>query len=98
MKRYQGEALPDGARIAVVANDALGNFVAATPLLQMLRARWPRCEIHYYGGTRTAELQDVSDLIDRSLRLHGTSPRESAFDVLARTQTGGYHLLVNLES
>ena len=98
MKRYQGEALPERARIAVIANDALGNFVAATPLLQMLKARCPGCELHYYGGTRTAELQDASDLIDRSLRLHGTPPRESAFDVLARTQTGGYHLVVNLES
>ncbi len=94
MKRYQGESLPSNPRIAVIANDALGNFVAATPLLQMLRAKWPDSHIHYLGGRRTAELQDNSDLADVSSYLHGSDFRASAQHI---TQLDPFNLIVNLE-
>lgn len=94
MVRYKGEDLPTKARIAVLSNDAIGNFVAATPLLQMLRAKWPQSEITYFGGTRTAELECASDLFDHRWPLHGTQPRETAAHVLAQQP---FDLVVNNE-
>ncbi len=94
MKRYRGEDLPPNPRIAVIANDALGNFVAATPLLQMLRFRWEPCHIHYFGGTRTAELQAASDLFDQTSVLHGSAFRTSAAHA---ADLHPFDLIVNLE-
>lgn len=76
MHRYAGEPLGDSPSIAVIANDAIGNFVVATPLLQMLRERHPRAEITYMGGLRTAELEVESDLFDRRIALHSVPEAE----------------------
>lgn len=94
MKRYRGEDLPENPRIAVIANDALGNFVAATPLLQMLRYKWDPCHIFYIGGTRTAELQSASDLFEDTFALHGFPWRKS---VEMLTERRPYDLIVNME-
>ena len=94
MKRYRGEELPPNPRIAVIANDALGNFVAATPLLQMLRFKWEPCFIAYFGGTRTQELQEASDLFDQSQSLHGRAFRESCHYGLSHP---AFDLVVNCE-
>lgn len=94
MRRYRGEDLPANPRIAVIANDALGNFVAATPLLQMLRFKWPECRLHYFGGWRTWELQSNSDLFDKHYPLHGDNFRRIAELV---TSMPKFDLVVNLE-
>jgi ADP-heptose:LPS heptosyltransferase len=94
LTRYTGEPLPAGSRIAVVANDALGNFVIVTPLLQMLRERHHPSALDYFGGRRTAELQQASDLIDNSFPLLGDPVRES----LAIASENAYDLVVNVES
>jgi len=78
----------------VIANDALGNFVAATPMLQMLRFKWEPCHITYFGGTRTAELQDASDLFEQTHSLHGRAFRESCHYGFAQTP---FDLVVNCE-
>lgn len=95
MIRYAGPPLPPNPRIAVFANDAIGNFVMATPLLQLLRAELEPSYIHYFGGTRTRELQEASDLFERHSLLHGA-------DVSAVREmlemAGEFDLLVNLES
>ena len=95
MIRYSGQPLPERPRIAVFANDALGNFVMATPLLQLLDSERKPGWIDYFGGTRTAELQGASDLFDRAFSLHG-SKREDLLAVLA--ERPHYDLLINLES
>lgn len=95
MIRYSGEPIREGARLAVVANDALGNFVIATPLLQMLRAIHAPRELDFFGGKRTAELQDASDLIDRAFCLHGPEPADA---LRAAAEAGPYDLVVNLEA
>lgn len=77
MKRFAGQPLPNEPRLAVVANDAIGNFVVATPLLQMLRARYRPSRLDLYCGTRARELGAASDLIDGFIPLHGAEPRES---------------------
>lgn len=92
MKRFRGEALPSNAKIAVVANDALGNYVVSTPLLQMLRAKYPDAQLHYYGGTRTEELWSRESLIDAGFALFGSDPSQIA------RQGGDYDLVVNFEA
>lgn len=94
MRRFQGEKLPEGARIAVITNDALGNFVVATPLLQLLRSQHKSASIDYYGGVRTWELQRASDLFEWSYPFRGSAPSELA--AIAHEKRG-YDLVVNLE-
>lgn len=92
MPRYEGHGLPDSPRVAVIANDAIGNFVVATPLLQMLRRELKPAHIHYYGGIRTWEMQRASDLFEWSYPLHGSS-----FGSACRDSKGPYDLVVNVE-
>lgn len=79
----------------MIANDALGNYVVSTPLLQMLRRTYPQGSIHYYSGSRAQELWGQDPNIDTGFALYGTSPRESAASVVSREP---YHLVINLES
>lgn len=92
MRRYEGTGLPANPRVAVVANDAIGNFVVATPLLQALRRELKPSLITYYGGRRTWELQVASDLFEATFPLHG-SPLEEAIEA-----AGTYDLVVNVEN
>lgn len=92
MSRYSGQALPSQPRIAVIANDAIGNFVVITPLLQMLRSNLnPQC-IDLYSGPRTKEFQTKSDLIDDCLEFLGKSCAASFAEFQNR-----YDLVVNVE-
>jgi len=93
--RYENQPLPQRPRIAVVANDAIGNFVMATPVLQLLRRERTPASIDYFGGTRTQELQEASDLIETSHLLHGASPSQF---VKMMTIERPYDLVVNFES
>src|SRR5687768_6821881 len=100
MTRYSGQPLPENCRIAVIANDAIGNFVVTTPLLQMLAAPKPQAPspkpvIHYYGGSRTWEMQQASDLADETFILHGASTAEVAGYI---GRAGTYGLVFNCES
>lgn len=88
MIRYRGERLPDYPSIAVIADDAIGNFVVATPLLKMLeRAHAPR-RLSFISGPRTRELQLASSLITDSFL--GKGP-----DI--QLPKGPYDLVVNVE-
>lgn len=97
MRRYTGEALKPAPRIAVVANDAIGNFVVGTPLMQMLRSKWRPSALDYYGGTRTWELIEASDLIDFGYPLHGAPPHKTAEAIAERSNDGAYDLVFNME-
>jgi ADP-heptose:LPS heptosyltransferase len=90
----RGEKLAAGGRIAVISNDALGNFVVITPLLQMLREQFKPAVIHYFGGKRTWELQESSDLFDWSFPFHGSSLEEQA---KVAAENKGYDLVINVE-
>lgn len=85
----------DGAHIAVIANDALGNYVAATPLLQALRKKYNPKRLHLFSGRRTEELWTSDPNIDAGFAILGSPPRESA---LVALEHGPYDLVVNLES
>jgi heptosyltransferase III len=97
VRRYAGEELPAGARIAVVANDAIGNYVVSTPLLQMLRSRWRPSAIHYFSGTRTQELWMEDANIDWGFPLHGSEPNFSVLNAFAEIGNERYDLVINLE-
>ena len=94
MKRYCGEPLPPRPRIAVVSNDAIGNYVVVTPLLQMLRSAHQPAELHYFSGPRTQELWSVDPKIDAGCCFLGMAPREAAAEVLCAQP---YDLVVNVE-
>lgn len=96
-RRYRGEKLPARPRVAVLANDAIGNFSVATPLLQMLRSELCASTIDYYGGTRTTELQQASDLMDWHCAMHGTNPSAVVAIIAERRNTVEYDLVINLE-
>ena len=89
--------MPVGCRIAVVANDAIGNYVVSTPLLQMLRKRWRPSAIHYYSGTRTQELWIEDPNIDWGFPLHGSEPNFSVLNAFAEVGGERYDLVINLE-
>jgi len=90
--RYSGNGLPAKPALAVLANDAIGNFVVVTPLLQMLRAQIGPSLIHLYSGPRTSELQSKCELIDGCFEFLGHPCGET----LARF-ANKYDLVVNVE-
>lgn len=84
--------MPAGARVALLTNDALGNFVVATPLMQMLREKFAPAALDHYGGTRVLELAEASDLIDAAFPLHGSAPRP-----FVASLPDPYDLVINIE-
>jgi ADP-heptose:LPS heptosyltransferase len=74
-------------------NDNIGNFVVATPLLQMLRAQHEPIEIWYFGGSRTREFQEASDLIDERFEL----ARANADELFSQIQHEPIDWVINLE-
>lgn len=103
MQRYRGQPLPSSPRIALIVNDALGNFAIATPLAQALRRLYAGCTLDYYGGTRTAELElaavERRNLYSWRCEALGLSPAQ-VFEAARRrmNQIGPYHLVLNLEA
>lgn len=95
-QRYCGQNLGAKAKIAVIANDAIGNFVVATPLLQMLRERHENCEIYFFGGLRTQEFETASDLIDQSVPFHSFSAERMA--KVGAEWASRFDLAINLEN
>lgn len=93
--RYSGEPLPAKPRIAVVTNDALGNYAVATPLLRLLREQRRPGRLDYYGGHRVQEISALDAFADRSFPLHGTAPGEA---VGWAEGEGPYDLVINIES
>ena len=94
MQRFTGQPLRDGARVALIANDAIGNFVVATPLMQMLRQDIRGLHLTLFNGERTRELWEASDLVDLGVPLFGMDPWDTAVE-LARHE--GFDLVINLE-
>jgi ADP-heptose:LPS heptosyltransferase len=94
MVRYEGQELPAGCRIAVVCNDSIGNFVAVTPLLQMLRSAHRPRRIACFSGPRVREMLDATDLCDEWDALHGPAPRDALAGLWSAEP---YDLVVNVE-
>jgi len=100
MFRYEGQELASNAKIAVLVNDALGNFAICTPLLQALRYYYPESRIDYYGGERTKELEiaSIGTLFDWRISLLGKPLSDSVQQVMRRfEEIEGYDLVINIE-
>ena len=97
MVRYTGQDLGKQPKIAVISNDAIGNFVIVTPLIQMLRQKWPDAHILFCNGSRTKELGSHFSLVDRFYELYGTPPHLIAFDLLSFRRGRDFELVINVE-
>ncbi|CAN5540761.1 hypothetical protein BH11ARM2_BH11ARM2_26980 [soil metagenome] len=93
MRRYEGGSLGSTPRIAVITNDALGNYVVATPLLQALHREHPGAEIYYYSGPRTEELWRKDAHIAGGDSVFGVPPYASL-----TTERPEFDLVVNVEN
>lgn len=93
MRRYLGETLPPTPRIALLTNDALGNYVVATPLVQMVKAAFPGCRLDWFCGRRSAELVEATPGVDEHIAWMDMPPRALAELALSRT----YDLVINNE-
>lgn len=94
MERWSNQPLPTAPRIAVIANDAIGNFVIATSMAVMLRRRFPEARLELWSGSRVRELVGpgcVFDALHEFLR----EPEET---VRARAERAGpLDLVINIE-
>ncbi len=100
MRRYVGEPLATDAKVAILANDALGNFAICTPLAQAFRKDCSEGVVDFYGGERTRELEEaaVGDLFDWRASLLGAPFSAAVRNGLERAQQiGGYDLVLNVE-
>ncbi len=93
MHRYAGEPLRESCRIALISSDALGNFVVATPLLAMIKARYPASRVTYFSGVRVAELACASSLVDKFVPLSLHKMKGAALKPVDE-----FDLVINLES
>lgn len=89
-ERYEGQGLGSNPKIAVISNDALGNFAIATAVLQSMRVEHPGCELWYFAGNRVKEFCEASDLFDHWFPLHGNSPGATAQALAAQFSTFDY--------
>ena len=95
MRRYEGQSLPPSPRIAVVSGDALGNFLAVTPLLALLRSTYPDAQIEYGAGPLVAELANGHRGIDAFFNVCGDSARELSKTLTTRP---AYDWVINVEA
>lgn len=102
MQRFVGE-LPDSPKIALLANDALGNFAVSTCIARAIRLHYKPRLIDYYGGERTKELEEACCSNDNGLfnwrsSVFGKSFAESIENVISRKKAiNGYDLVFNIE-
>lgn len=95
MRRYTDpHELPASPRIAVISNDAIGNYVVVTPMLKMLWLERRPSALDYFAGARTSELWSVDPKVSFGYALHGSPPRDAMSIASAR---GPYDLVINVE-
>jgi heptosyltransferase-3 len=100
-QRFRGERLRVPPHVGIIFCDSIGDFVVALPLLQAIREVYPDCDVDYFGGPRTAELESASPLITDRFDLFGDIFNAGEFlDFRNRriSECGKYDLVVNLDS
>lgn len=95
MHRYMGEGLKPGSRIALIANDALGNFAVSSPVAQVLRMMYQPSVLDGFTGSRVMEIATECPWFDEVVSVYGDGPRMVAERILAREP---YDLVVNIEN
>ena len=100
MWRYQGETLLPNAKVAILANDALGNVAVCTPLAQAFRRDGPAGIVDFYGGERTREIEEASvgELFSWRTSALGIPFSQAVQAGLNRSkEVGGSDLVLNIE-
>lgn len=100
MERFDDQPLGERPHLAVLFADKLGGFVVATTLLRGLKEKYPDATLDYFGGERTAELEDACPRIDARYSLYGKpdAMRELPAFISAREAAAGpYDLAINLD-
>lgn len=101
MQRFDDQPLGERPHLAVLFQDKLGGFVVATPLLRGLKEKYPDAVLDYFGGDRTAELEEACPYIDRRYSLYGPpmALRNLGDFVKGREREAGpYALAINLDA
>ena len=57
VQRFDGRDLGPAPHIAILGSCKLGNFVASMPLLRLLRSRYPKAQIDFWGSEATADFE-----------------------------------------
>lgn len=57
VQRFDGRDLGQKPHIAVLGSCKIGNFVASMPLLRLLRRRYPKAQIDFWGSEATADFE-----------------------------------------
>ncbi|MBI2864440.1 MAG: glycosyltransferase family 9 protein [Chloroflexi bacterium] len=100
MERFTGQDLGEAPHIAVLFYDAIGDFIAITPLLRGLREKYPNCCIDYFGGEQTREIEEASPLVDSRFSVFGGTGglRDViAYIVEREREVGPYDLAINCD-
>jgi ADP-heptose:LPS heptosyltransferase len=95
MHRTLGEPLKPVSRIALIANDALGNFAVSSPVAQVLREKHRPAVLDGFTGSRVMEIARDCPWFDEVIAAYGDSPRAVARRLLEREP---YDLVVNMEN
>ena len=100
MKRWSNQPLAHAPRIALVANDAIGNYVIATSLAVMLRARFAGSRIELWSGDRVRDFVDRGSVFDCAYEFLRRDDAATGAEIgRAHAAAGGhaYDLVVNIE-
>ena len=58
-KRYDGRKLKEDAKIVVLGSHKVGNFVTTIPLLRVLRRKYPKATIDFWGSEVTKDFENA---------------------------------------
>ncbi|MEY5060179.1 MAG: hypothetical protein RIS45_100 [Planctomycetota bacterium] len=100
MKRWSNQPLARAPRIALVANDAIGNYVIATSLAVMLRDRFAGARIELWSGDRVRDFVDRGSVFDAAYEFLRRDDAHIAAEIArAHGAANGraYDLVVNIE-
>jgi len=100
VERFHDQPLRDNPHLAVLFADKLGGFVVATALLRGLHEKYPGATLDYFGGERTAELEDACSHIQSRFSLYGRpgALRDlPAYLAEREAAAGPYDLAINLD-
>jgi ADP-heptose:LPS heptosyltransferase len=100
-QRFSGEILTPSPHVGIVFCDSIGDFVVSLPLMRSIVESYPSCQLDYFGGPRTAELEAACSLISQRFDLFGdvfNLPDLLNFRDRRRRESGPYDLVINLDS
>ena len=88
VQRFDGSDLGQSPHIALLGSCKLGNFVASLPLLRLLRRRYPKAQIDFWGSEATADFERALCGEGQPLnwRISWDKPRIEGFEGLTRIE------------